>query len=367
MVQIEIQSKAEKAGGTVYSVAAVGEQNKALSTGRFTFVQTSFCNTSVKTMLVGGIATPVENRRGGNIRKMFDHMTRFAADNEVAVALLHPFSFSFYNQFHYEKVADHIILRCPTAVLDFVPRRCSFVPYEEKALPDMLEIYRQFSTGRSLLLPRVDDSGWKGKQVYICYENGQPLAYVVFSAEKTFFINSFRDALLTVHEMAFGSPKGLTEILSFLRMFEGEYDEIEFRDCGLYPELMLLLRHYEKTSCRSVPDLAARVLNTELMLHANAYPEKEGEFTLRILDDLPTVSGTYHVCYGGGDCRVTRMEESAEADLTLPGTVFTRVIYGNDLLNENTIRYLDGVKISGKIEDFFRAFSKRPCGVFEHF
>ena len=234
-------------------------------------------------------------------------------------------------------------------------------------LPDLISIYQAFSKGRNLLLPRVDGEKYQGKTIYVCYDGGTPIAYVILSEHKELYVNNYRNTLLTVNEMAYVSPKGLREIFSFLRMFEGEFDEIELLDGGLYSEVDLLLRHYVHTKYTSIADLSAKLLNTEAMLLANTYPQKEGAFTVKITDELPTVAGVYRVSYGGGDCQVKRLDDTAQSDILLPSNVFTRLIYGNDPIDERNVRYFDGVEIYGNTEDLFRAFPKRPCGVFEHF
>lgn len=368
-MNIEILSKTIGEESSCLKVGATGENGKILSTGYFTFTETSFSGGNVKSMLAGGIGTYVENRRGGNVRKMFEFMHEYASNEGVAVSVLHPFSFSYYEQFGYEKAADHKILRFPTRMIDFVPRRCNFVPYEESMLSDVLEIYKTFSKGRNLLLKRFDNTQYtrEGRQTYVYYNSGKPSAYVTFSFSKTFYVNHFENTLLTVNEMAYDCADSLREIFSFLRMFDGEFDEIELLDCSLCHEADLMLRHYVHTKYTLIPDLAARIINTEMMLNTNAYPEKEGEFTVRITDSMPTVSGVYNVRYGGNDKTVRRLSDSAEAQLTLSETAFVRLIYGYDSTDAKTAEYMSGVEIHKPCDDFFRAFPKRPCGAFEHF
>jgi len=318
-------------------------------------------------LLACGIGTPVQYRRGGNVRHMFDCLHRMATDEGAVVSLLHPFSFAYYRKFGYEKVSDHMIVRFPTRFIDFVPRVCNFVPYDDSRLDDLIKVYDQFSKGRNLLLQRFDSRHYSSsdKQVFVCYKNGEPIAYIVYSTHSRLIVNHLGDSLLTVHELAYTSPDALREIFSFLRMFEGEFDEIEFSNIAMCPEVEMLLRHYTHTSYTVVPDIMARVLNTEHLLLANDYPLREGAFTLHVEDNISTVAGTYRVEFGGGDRRVTRVDGSA--DIELSETAFARLAYGYDGANADTAKYMDGVQINGKAEDFFRAFPKKPCGVFEHF
>ena len=203
------------------------------------------------------------------------------------------------------------------------------------------------------------------KQVFICYKGNEPIAYLVYSVYQELKVNHLTNGVLTVHELAYTSPDALREIFSFLRMFEGEFEEIVFANIAMCPEIDLLLRNYMHTSYSIVPDIMAKVLNTEKMLSAHNYPMKEGEFILKVEDSMPSVEGTFKVSYGGGDCIIRRSEDSA--DITLSSTAFSRLIYGYDGVNADIAKYMEGVIIDKNAEDFFRAFTKKPCGIFEHF
>ena len=367
MSTISILSRTQDGPEIRMSVAALDEDGSELSHGTFVYTDTAFANTTVRTMLAGGVGTPVEHRRCGHVRRIFDDMHRQAISDGVAIALLHPFSFAYYNQFGYERVADHKMAFFPTRLLDFVPRECDFVPYASEHLPDMLAIYARFSKGRYLLFPRFDDRHYTHDRAYICYGGDTPIAYIVIATGKEYHVNNYSRTWLVVKELAYVSPLGLQKALSFLRMFEGEFEEIELYDVAAYPELELRLRHYEKTRFTCMPDLQAKLLNTERLLTANTYPEKAGEFTVRVVDELPTVGGVFRVCYGGGVHTVHRLPEDAAADITLPAPVLVRLIYANDPITADTVQYLPSVTVHGNVEDLFRAFPHRPIGVFEHF
>ena len=226
-MEIVIKNRSASVYGEALSVA-VSDGEKELSAGLFTLTDTQYENKKIKAMLAGGIETPVVNRRGGCVREMLEKMHVYGAENGCALGLLHPFSFAFYRKFGYERVSDHIIAGFPTSALDFVPRQCLLVPYDDEKLPDMLKIYNEFSLGRNLLLPRTDNSFYTGggRQTYIYYGGGEPAGYVVLSGTKSLYVNHYTDTVLTVKELAYTSPDALRAIFSFLRMFEGEYDRI---------------------------------------------------------------------------------------------------------------------------------------------
>jgi Predicted acetyltransferase involved in intracellular survival and related acetyltransferases len=369
MSEIVITNQTEETNVTWFGVSAVDESGNTLSNGSFRLCDSRFGNGYIKAFTAGGVGTPVEHRRGGNVKKMFYEMLKKGKECGAAVSLLHPFSFSYYRMFGYEKVSDHLILCFPTRLLDFIPRRCSLQKLEhESQLAHLCDIYNKFSQGRNLMIARYNPNFYSLKnQTYIYYENGNPSAYITYSTQNRFIVNHMGESLLTVEEIAFTSPSGLREILSFLRMFEGEMDEIEISNCAMIPEIDLLLRHYMHTSYTVVPDIMARVLNIPAVLSAQEYPRENGEFTVHVDDIFDIEMGTYSVKYGGGKCEVKQLEFDAEADLSLSMQAFTRLIYGYDGIDEKTAAYIDGAVIYRNCSDFFRAFPKKPCGVFEHF
>jgi len=374
MAEIMITERNEHPGELWMRAAAVDENGTHLSTGAFRYRQTRFGKEWIPTMTAGGIATPVEHRRGGNVRKMFSHMFEQGVKDGMVISVLHPFSFSYYRMFGYEKVADHLIIRCPLRMIDFVPRRCNFVPYTDPdtQLADLLSVYNAFAENRNLITARHDNLYFseervKGIKTFLYYEDGKPAAFVSFTTKKELIVNHLANGLLSVVAMGWTSISAMKEVFSFLRMYEGELDDVEFANCSLCPEVDLLLRHYTHTYYQRLPDLMVRVLNTETLLAANDYPQKEGSFTLRVDDVLESVRGVYRVSYGGGDCRVQRLEDSASAEMTMTAPVLARLVYGYEGLTAQMAACMEELTMEGSCEDFFRAFPKKPCGIYEHF
>ena len=370
MNEIKVISTSVFRGMEQRKIGVFDENGAELSVGRFWFTEAQFGSKRVPVMLAGGIATPVEHRRNGNVRRVFELMHDRAAAEGAALCILHPFSFSYYRKFGYERVCDHLIARFPTRLIDFVERRCDFIPYTPELLGEMIAVYDAFSRGRNLMLARSTDCFYSSEKhnyrAYLHRTDGVADAYVVFTTEQRLDVNHLTDGVLTVREFAFTSAKAAKEIFSFLRMFEGEFDTIEFANCSPAPEIDLILRHYTHTSYRVLPDIAAKVLNTELLLGAQDYPEKEGAFTLKADSPLATVGGTWRVEYGRGEARVRR-DDLAKPDLTLSETALARLITGCDGADARIASCMDGVRILNPKTDFFTAFPKRPCGVFEHF
>ena len=345
-----------------------GEQR--YSVGTFRLRNTSFDGGFIKTMTAGAVATPVHLRRGGNIRKIFEFAHAMAYEKDVAAAILHPFSFAYYNKFGYEKVGDHLIASTPIRYIDFVPRRCSLVPCTEENIGDLISVYEEFTRGRNLLFERkmTEQFGkYKDSLTYVYYNGDKAEGYITFNTEKVLHTNHFEEGKMTVREMVYTTPAALSELLSFIRMYEGELEDVEFLNLAMTPEVDLALRNYTHTKYRILPDIAAKVINTKLLLGALALPSAEGSVSVRVADGEEGIRGAYLLEWGGGDSRVKALSDSAATDATVSARALARLAYGYDVVNRTTLPYLRDVEIEKNEEGFISAFPKKACGVFEHF
>jgi len=336
-------------------------------------IQTRFAGSIVPGMFIGGVGTEPQHRRSGCVRRQFEHIFPMAEERGWAVSLLHPFSFSYYRKFGYEKVSEHKILEFPMKALDFAPRQNGFVPASTpERLADAAKVYEAFAAaGRHLMFVRMDTGLFEsknGRKTYLRYNaQGEPIAYVIIGLEDYLYVNRMVSVNLHVYEYGYTSPEALWDILGFLRMFEGEMDTIKVHDYSMAPELDGILRHYTHTRYTAIPDIMAKVLDTEKLLLANAYPQRPGHFVLKVEDDMPRVAGTFAVEYADGCAEVRRIAADAPADITASAPALSQLLYAYQPYSAQTAAYLPGVKMGSSAEDFFRAFVPRPRGVFEHF
>ncbi|MBO5670258.1 MAG: GNAT family N-acetyltransferase [Clostridia bacterium] len=334
---------------------------------------TRFAGSWIPTMTVGGVGTAPQYRRQGTVRMLLEKLLPAAREYGWYVSLLHPFSFSFYRKFGYERVADTVIADMPMSALDFLPRYPDLVPLDEAKDPDeIVSVYAAFNQKRNLSFDRPSPNHFqkRGCMTYLYYNaEGNCTGYVITQIENHYDnINRMVSDNLHVHEIVYLDRDALQHLLSFLRMYEGELDTVHFHDIGMTPEVDLNLKHFMHTRYDIHPDIMARILDTEAMLRVNAYPTERGIFTLRVEDNLPDVRGTFRVEYENGKCEVERLDSDlAKADLTVGPTALAKLFYGTDAFNAELASYLDGVKMENDAADFFRAFPKRINGLYEHF
>ncbi len=346
-----------------------------MSAGSFLTVETRFGNEWVKTLLVGGVGTEPEYRRGGYVRQMLEKSLREARERGWAVALLHPFSFSYYRKFGYERVADHLIVDMPLSKLDFVPRCAEFERVRTEAqFQEVLDVYTAFAQDRLLLTRRLDgeyyplDGALNTGIVYLHRDGtGKADACIKLRLNKEVDVNHYAHGVLTISELIYTSKAALWAALGFMRMFDGEVDSLHFDNIAPTPEVDWTLRHYTHTYYRVLPDIMARILDPQALLKAHRYPQASGSFTLRVLDEAHVAEGAWHVRYAGGRAQIEPLDDETVCDVTADVRPLAALLYGALDIDVHSIAYLDGVTVSGSAEDFLRAFPRRACGVFEHF
>ena len=352
-----------------FNVFASEADETSLSHAAIITQNSIYCGDYISAGIVTAVGTPPNYRRNSYVRLFFDHVFSMAPERDWVVALLHPFSFAYYRKFGFEKVSDHRVLEFPMSALNYIPRCSELVKLEnEQHINDALLIFAQFAKSRNLMLERYDGTHYNSKTVYIWYDaNGRPASYITLRNENYYYVNRMVGVALHVDEMVYTSRESLMALFGFIRMYEGEQEKVIIHDASMLPEVDVILKNYTHTGYNLIPDIAARILNVEKLLLANAYPKEHGHFTVRVEDTLDYTRGVYAVEYQDGKAEVRKLSDTAPYDLSAAMPAFTQMVYGYDQYNADIAAYMDGVTLENRAEDFFRAFPKRHNGIFEHF
>ncbi|MCR5150726.1 MAG: GNAT family N-acetyltransferase, partial [Clostridiales bacterium] len=351
-------------------VAFTDDGSEEMSCATMNIIPSRFSGGYINVMTWGGIGTAPQYRRQGCVKSFFEKNLSRAREFDAASSLLHPFSFSYYRQFGYERVSDTVQVRCPMSALSFLPRYPDLIPFTPDKSEEALSLFERFSKNRNLMFKRFNtDFLTRGnRNTWLYYRRGELCGYVTLEVLNHFDgINRMISDDLAVYELCFIDRDSLLHLMSFLRMYEGQLETVKFHDIGPVPEVDLILRHYMHTDYSVHPDVMARVIDSEKMLLAASYPDEYGVFTVNIEDSLKDVAGTFRVCYQNGKCDIERLNNPLKADLTLTAQPFVKILYGTDDFNAELASYMDGVKLNNDAKDFFRAFPKRINGIFEHF
>lgn len=338
-------------------------------------LESYYCGKKISSVAIAGVGTRPECRRGGNVRVMLQEIEKMAPERGWVVSLMHPFSFSYYRKFGYDKIADHKIIRFPIEKLDFLPRCPDFVRVASpETAADCVKVFTKFSEMRNVAFPRYGTANFPteavkdNKATYVRYDDrGEPYAYVSLEWFRHFEVNRAASDGLHVVEFGFTCPQALRDVLGFVRMFEGQDREVIIDNCAMAPEMDAMLKHYMHTDYTIVPDIGCRIFDVPAILKANYYPAEHGAFTVRVYDDLPYTNGVYEVEYQNGSARVKKLDDSADADVEAPMPAFTQLMYGYDEYDPFRATFLDGVRVNDPASDFFKVFHKKHNGIFDHF
>ncbi len=333
---------------------------------------------AVKAMTIGGVGTDPEYRRLGLVRSFLAKAAGLADEEGCAITVLHPFSFAYYRKFGFERVADHRILEFPVRALDFAPRYEKFIRCTAAELPLLDQVYNAFVKNRNVMFERCGNFAWPvedaRQRVYLSFdENRIPDAYITYDLDTPLYVNHIANATLHVREFGFTTPAALDKLFGFMRMFDGQVDNVILHNTAMAPEVELRLRHYTHTKITVVPDLMARINDVETVLKAMRYPDAPGSFTVKVTEPEGTAhsaektSGIWKVFYENGCADVTCLPDDAAFDLAADIPAFTRLVFGYESCGADAARYMPGVELKTSCTDFFRAFGNRPCGLFEHF
>ena len=373
-MEIELISHGSNELITCEGMRVCSPDGKTMSHIGFNTLNSRFCGKLIKTVTVGGVATEPEYRRAGAVRQMLEKMFALAPERGWVVSLLHPFSFSYYRKFGYEKVADHHILEIPMHKLEHIERCPDLVLVDSPELAmQCTAVYEKFAEKRNIMFPRMGTSVYPtehpGKRrTYLWYDaSGQPAAYITLEVENEYVINRMASIQLSVYEMAFTTPESLRALFGFMRMYEGENDMVKIHNYAMSPEIELFVRHYMHTTYTRISDLSARILDVPAILAAHSYPDAHGRFTIRVEDTLPWTRGVYGVEFQNGQAEVTRLADDAAWDLSAEMPAFSQLMYGYDEYTADVVPYMQGVTLANPKSDFFRVFHKMNNVLFEHF
>jgi predicted acetyltransferase len=183
---------------------------------------------------------------------------------------------------------------------------------------------------------RIDKSD---RPTYIWYDtDGSPASYITLGVENMYCVNRMASINLNVYEMAFTSPDSLRALFGFMRMYEGENDTVKIHNCGMSPEIDVMLRHYVHTKYTLIPDIMTRVLDVKAILASNSYPKEAGHFSVKVDDTLDYTRGVYSVEYANGQADVRKIADTDNYDLCAAMPAFTQMIYGYDSYNADIAR-----------------------------
>lgn len=313
-----------------------------------------------------------EHRGGGGVRTLMGEILHDFRRRGDALAVLIPFSCSFYRKFGFE-MATHV--RCQrVAIQQLAGFSCDLRVtrvWKEDDLEPVRTLWDAFAATHDLAELR-DDSAWtwlgngdygapdflhpeRQRYTYVLWDtDNKPCAYLRFS----FFHEPDMPFVgeLAVSELVWNSPASLRASLGFLYRMRAKVSHVNLETADV--ELATLLPESDRVEQRIDSHVMARLLDVEQMLRLMPQPYGEGSYVLEVKDTfLPEVGGRWQAAYADGRATAVKRTDLSP-DLVADETTACQLVLGRIGLADAL--YRPDVRVNGNAETLGRAFVRRP-------
>ncbi len=317
----------------------------------------NYCQNIINTVVLSGICSQPEYRRTGGVRAIFDEVAKTAVDNDITAGFLAPFSISYYEKFGFANLNRTFAIKVPFENLRHIPRCTDIELYTGEQLEELCSLHNKCAMRVNLTALREDKKHFCDKPLenadytYIYRApSGEAEGYVRFKVN--------RPDNVYVEELFVLTPEALNSLVGFLRNYDGIAKNLIVRKQYQGSDYACLADRVDGATYDYNGGTAGRIYNLKKLLESNAYPEKHGRFSILSLDELEQNKGIFEVEYENGKAVVTKRDDG-DYDIALTAPAAARLLLAGEGHTAQTAVYIDGVRLNGAADDFFRAFPHR--------
>ena len=317
-----------------------------------------------------------EGRGGGNVRTLMAEILRHFKRRGDQMAVLIPFSFSFYRKFGFELAARRTTQRVPVDQLGAF--ECGYAVTRVNGENDVTfirHLYDDFVASRNLAEVRGDaawayagNGEWGERDLfhrdclrytYVLWDDaGRAHAYVTFifvTGEKGPFVGE-----LKVSDLVYDSPEAFRGVLGFLHRLRAKATHVEF-DLMDDIDLATMIPDCDQVERTVGGHVMARLLDVPGMLLKMPHPVGSSSYVVEVEDAfMPESSGRYRVAYEAG--KAVAVEKTDEGpDLSVTEETLCQLIVGRIGLND--ARYRAGTVVHDNEQDLEQVFVRRPVSL----
>ena len=346
-------------------MAAFNDEGKLVAGLEAIDFDCNYCGTPLGSIGIGCVCSLPETRRLGGVRAIFDKIGETAIENNWTLGFLHPFSIEYYEKFGYAYLNQMFSIRVPFANMTHIPRNTDAIAYTGEQFEEISELHNKCVTMENLLTFRKSKKDFCDKPLentdYTYFRRnakGEADGYVRFKVS--------RPDTLTVEDLYFLTPEALIGLLGFLRNYDGIVKELVVNKQYQGSPFSLIADRITKVQYASDGCSAARIYDIKKVLESNVYPQEHGSFRMLSIDKYEQNSGIFEVEYENGKGIVTRHKDG-KYDISVEPHAAARLLLAGEGHNANSALYMDGVKINGNADNFFKAFPYRQTRFIDSF
>ncbi|MBQ9939332.1 MAG: GNAT family N-acetyltransferase [Oscillospiraceae bacterium] len=316
---------------------------------------------------IADVVTRPDMRYLGAMKACLLEIFRYMHEENIPFSMLSPFNVPFYRKFGYETINPTNSITISLSALSAF--KCDISRIEaldkEGQLKELDCFYNETLSDTNLALKR-DLNLWR--RIAGVSPCTQPIYTYIFrnTAGNISGFFSFTQAhpnnikTMSIHECLYRDIDTLKQMLGFINSFVPHYEKVYFGNLPDFLDFYRLLPDYSGFSHDHKLWFMLRVVNAEQALAAKRYPDKEDSFSLRLNDStLDWNTATYNVSFGGGKCSITK-SNSDNWDIAVDERAFARILFGEDALMSETMRFVPGLEIKNNRDTLERVFTKRP-------
>ena len=317
------------------------------------------------TLGIAGVSTYPQFRRNGCIREIMKELFSMSAANGWTISYLYPFSFDYYRQFGYERAFQQKSIKIPLKSLSKLERYSDAVLYDsKKLLPDLVQAYKSFAQNYNGMLVRSDYREWSFEPykslnyTYIFYdENKTPDGYINFKVNSN---------CIVINEMAYGSKQTLKNVFGFLRMYDGQYNEVLINNIDLFSGLENYIGEFRGVSYGVYDGPMVRILNVKEYLKRIICPNENFTIIIKINDKfIDSNDKTFKIVCENNILNIDITDELPDVECNI--STFSIIATGSQMINKNNYKLCETISINNKEDMFFNLFPNVMMNQFDRF
>lgn len=298
---------------------------------------------------IAGVATKPEHRNNRAIRKIFDKKFQDMKEAEVAVSVLYPFKFFFYEQLGYYLADESVFYQFK--ISDIKKVKTPYTMREVYEITDDIKGVYEKASEKFDYIAKREKICWKRKTnlnyKFVCYNNNKPVGYILLhfpnmNSEVLIKLED-RSKSMYVEEMFYLDSTAKQTMYNFLRSHR---DQFQFC-AGTFPkqENIIDILETPRIMYRTiVPNSQLRIIDVKTVLETINYPINNFSLKIRIRDEqCPWNNGDFHLTSENGIIKVV-FEEKTTSSVDLESDIghFSQLLAGfrtvNHLLEFNFIK-----------------------------
>lgn len=283
----------------------------------------NFCDRTINTRYVVGVASFPENRGKGYVSELMKETIKIMNNENTIISLLLPFEYNYYRRYGWDTCYSHKKYEIPLKELRGIGK--NYGRFRKVKKPEDIEllnsIYKYYTLEKHGYIVRskkdwesiLYDAELEGYNAYILEKQGSPEGYIIYALKN--------DSML-VHEMSYSNPDAFNSLIRFII---NHYSQVQKLIWNAPEDDKLYLKLTNNSSITISPFVMARVINVKEVLKILIQNTNcDVNFTLCIEDNLASWNNKVFKIDGS---KVSELI-SCHSDIIMSINTFTQIAMG---------------------------------------